>query len=410
MPYLDRLVQQQGHLEWRLSQHPNYQREMDARGPMHDLVIRVKKSYEFAAREFDRRELDRFSERMREYLSWPDPLKYLAEDIEKMFAAYEALGEYGYGESDRRHYEARIVGYVLLQKLTQGGQSLKSLREKLKLEEGHIDYIAEEETWGPSLEAIEQRMPKQRRDIFYNRAKKILGKWETRLKGHDSQWDSGPTKFSVDEGETIYLEEVHPYLAVLRGFVGNDCATDVSFGFPYSPFERTYYVRDARGNFLGYVCVSLVEFRGKRSLFFHTIAGPGITHPMADMIIRGFYAARETIGGHYMTMPEDHRIGENINFRPIEEMMRKAVKGVTPERVNWLDGDYRRIIMETGSSAFYDSPERNHSARLVETSTDNLEVTTTSRPYVFPEVERPEALARDYGCSQVVAEYRYRDW
>lgn len=387
MPYLDHMSYLQGELVRKLLAIPKYREETAKRGPMLDITIKATKEYELMAKVFDRSYLDRYQAEMAGMVK-----EVTAEKVQKRLSKYLAGAYPEYRErreaswfwagSDRnRAVETSIVAQVLMYGLTQKGTELNKLND-IRLEEGHIDYLLEEELWHAALEPTANRLDEKHRKIFFEQAEEVLQRWSAKLR--NEEYSSTPKVLTVKAGDVIRLQEVHPDLAVLRGFVGNDCSTDVSFGFPYSPYERTYYVTNEKNEFLGYVSLSLVDFRKERSFFFHTIAGPEINHAMNDMIIRGVYAAREQIGGKYMAMPENHRIEENINFSPIEQMMKKYAAPGRLEEVTWLDREYRWVIMDTGSRAFYDDPERNKLGRLIETDASDLEVTVQRKPFQSP--------------------------
>jgi hypothetical protein len=404
MTNLDRMVYHQSELIQKLSALPQYQEHIQQRGPMFDFVITAKKDYEFIAKEFDRFELDRIGEKIQyalESVPGKKIFKGLRDIIVKGFPLY-AQGRLDYYDSKR--YEEKIVAMVLLYGISNHGKKSDVLTKDIRLEEGHIDYLSEEKVSLPILKSLSRSFEGSERETFTAAAKGILERWDKRLKGDSA---SNQKTFYVQKGTVLHLIEVHPDLSVLRGFVGNDCSTDVSFGYPYSPFERNYYVTDADHNFLGYLALSIVEFRGKRTLFFHTIAGPNISHGAADMLVRAVFSARNTIGGEYMVLPEDRRIAENINFRPIEEVMRKSVRDVAAEPVVWLDKEYREIISRTGSSSFYDDPDRNRLGRFLDTTTDEIEVTFTSKPFVSP-LEGNPAFPADLNCRSLLKPYYER--
>lgn len=391
MTNLDRLAYEREKLAQRLWEMPQYQKDMALRGGMFDFTIRVTEDSSFRAKEFDPRELNALSLAMGELLeNQPKDQKdqifaYLTQVIVDNHRSDLDDFEYNwkrYNSERIQLFEKALIAYVMAYGLLDSGRGQDALEKPISLEEGHIDYLAEEKLWREALEKVANRLKKKNRAPFMIRAEKVLYRWERELKGSDRE--ERVKTVQLKTGDTLHVFEVHPDLAVLRGFVGNDCSTSVSFGFPYSPYERTYYVTDSEYRFLGYIALSLVEFQGERSIFFHTIAGPNITHAMADMLVRGFYQMRETIGGKTLLLPEDHRISENINFFPIDDIMKKYGRRAQAERVTWLDRDYRGIIGSMGSQMFYDDPNRNHSGRAINVDTADLTITTSTRPLESP--------------------------
>lgn len=383
MPYLDYTMTLRDQLVRRLSEMPQYEKHLSERGPMHNFVVRVSEDYELDAREFDRRNLDRLSVAMRRRLRESSPDQFLPKLERSIVRHFQSKGTiWSYWGWDDWGFQEKVVAYVMASGLTNQGTDLARLTSELELEEGDIDHLAEEARWRPALERVAGSLgPKGK--AFLEDAEEVLAKGYLHLKGTGTA-----NKTGVRRGDELHLLEVHPDLAILRGFVGNDCSTDVSFGYPYSPFERTFYVSDKNGLFLGYVALSIIEYKGKRAIFLHTIAGPEIKQGAADMILRAILKARTVIGGELVFLPEDHRIGENINFMAIDEMMRRYVRKVSPESIVWLDRDYRRVIMSSGSDSFYDDPDRNHSGRRLDVPVDNIEISIEELPFISPLAKR----------------------
>ncbi len=154
-------------------------------------------------------------------------------------------------------------------------------------------------------------------------------------------------------------------MAVLRGYVANDCATSSSFAFPYSPYERTFYIQNGKKEILGYASLSLVKVDGKAGLYLHTITGPKLLKSQADLCISMIERAKEKIGGTRVYLPEDHRIDENVNYQAAREAMKARVDQATPQLLSWSDSTLRRLIAKHGNTLFYDGTHKNKVGRLV---------------------------------------------
>jgi hypothetical protein len=194
---------------------------------------------------------------------------------------------------------------------------------------------------------------------------------------------TGGKAISLSLGDQLNVREVPPELAIFRGYVGNDCSTSFSPGFPFTPADRYYYVFDKDGRSLGYVGISLVTSENQKAVFVHTIQGPDLTAAHTEMILRAFAEiAKPVFDAELAVLGPDRSIRANVNFFPISETMMAAVAEQMPKTVTWWDMDYRQTIVKFDSIIEYDNPDHNNSGRKIEYSNRNaIRVDLTRRPF-----------------------------
>ena len=238
-------------------------------------------------------------------------------------------------------------------------------------EPGALDYLHDPHVFEPLLEKLEygqgaaQLVEEARTDILraLYRTNRVV---------------------QIKAGDSLMLREVHPNIAIFRGYVGNDCSTSFSPGFVFTPFERYFYVFDAQGKSLGYVGLSKVKMLNKKAIFLHTIQGPEFTAEQTELTMRAIVqAAPQIFDTDLVVLGPNESISSNVNFVPIRETMMAAVTDKSPIKVKWLDKNYRAIIAQWDSTIDYDSPAKNHSGRKLEFTQPNAtQVELATRPFV----------------------------
>ena len=383
-----KILKKQKKLLRHLQRMEGYKKDLQKRGGLKTLKVRVKSEYplpvsgyvdEKALLQQGQRwfELVEFVRASKESLSLKGALKLMALQLKALCSVEESEDM----ALEAEEFKEWVSLYVLVYALTEGGEFEKKLKLLRELEFGSIDYLAEEYMYTMALEQIGKLLPKPLREDFMALSHHALREKEHELKTISFVSSSDD---KVNAGEELTILEVHPDQGIFRGFVGNDCSTAYSFGFPYSPFERVYYVFDSDHKVLGYVSASVVEAEESPALFLHTIAGPEIDFVHADMILRAFLAAKSQLGVESVFLPEDYRIGENINFLPIDKIMREHVKGQKLVPLLWRDAHYRSEIVDCGSASHYDDPKRNAWGRRLEVSVESLDVQVKERPFLSP--------------------------
>ena len=102
---------------------------------------------------------------------------------------------------------------------------------------------------------------------------------------------------------SLILREVPPTLGIYRGVVGNDCSSANSMPFPYSPYERVWWIEDSKGVRFGYVSGNITLVDDKPTLYIRDVQVPGIGEPwVIDLVIKGLYLSRRYFGSDQMTL------------------------------------------------------------------------------------------------------------
>lgn len=180
---------------------------------------------------------------------------------------------------------------------------------------------------------------------------------------------SVPIEIDVVERELV-LREVPPYLAVHRGCLGNDCSTDRSWAFPYSPFERVWFV-EHNGVKIGYVTGNITMLADKPNLFIRDVAGIGFARGDNTLLLKGLYLLKESYGAAQMTIVKADWVGNN-KWRWQQDELRDFGRGREPfaevqsVTQHFQDSAVRAILsVQRNSSPSYDSIEIHKYCRSV---------------------------------------------
>jgi hypothetical protein len=233
--------------------------------------------------------------------------------------------------------------------------------ERLYSRANHAWFI--EEDLAPELKELVGNDPKLIK--FLRELKKNLAK---RFAVHD-----GIVRQAFVNRELV-LRELPPYLAIYRGCVGNDCSTTHSYAFPYSPFERNWWIEDTEGKHLGYVSGNITLVDGKPTLYIRDVTGPGLLNNDITMILNGFYLAKKNFGAAKMTLADASFSPQNhFPFQQVE------LVGYTDLDCKMVDQDFqdfwiRNILTSSiGITAQYDSVNTHIAARLIERTPGELD-------------------------------------
>ncbi len=174
----------------------------------------------------------------------------------------------------------------------------------------------------------------------------------------------------------LILREVPPTLAIYRGVVGNDCSTERSFAYPYSPYERVWWVEKSDGTRLGYVSGNITLVEDRPSLFIRDVQVPGLHGDDAaiDLILAGFYLARPYYGVNQMTVMNTNFTFQNNLSSHREKLVQ--LLGATSEPVQqkfqderWREGILKSMVRADG----YDGSKIHAQVRRVFYSPETLE-------------------------------------
>jgi hypothetical protein len=109
----------------------------------------------------------------------------------------------------------------------------------------------------------------------------------------------------------IEVEEVPPQVGIYRGIIGGDCSTNASWAYSYSPYERTFLVKDG-GVYVGYITGSYVTAENRPAFALKDMHGPRLRNDSIDQIVLGFYHLREHLGVDNILIPDNH-VGQSHN-------------------------------------------------------------------------------------------------
>ena len=101
----------------------------------------------------------------------------------------------------------------------------------------------------------------------------------------------------------LTLKEVPPRIGVLRGLVGKDCSSRLSFSYPNDPYERVFFIYNNKGEVLGYLSSTEVDSPLGKVLYLITLSGPTISTLMAESIIDALDSIKEHLGVNYIGLP-----------------------------------------------------------------------------------------------------------
>jgi hypothetical protein len=184
-------------------------------------------------------------------------------------------------------------------------------------------------------------------------------------------------KLFVDGEQTIRIErpvqqlvlrELPPYLAIYRGCVGSDCSTSASWAFPYSPYERNWWIEDLKGKHLGYVSGNITLYQGNPCLYIRDITGPGLKEGDIALILDGFYQARYHYGANNMTMTPLAFVTQNHFQLQQAELTRYPGVAANVHQTfqdAWIRDNY--LAMGQGGHA-YDGIDKHTHVRLVQST------------------------------------------
>jgi hypothetical protein len=167
--------------------------------------------------------------------------------------------------------------------------------------------------------------------------------------------------------KTLIVKEVPPYLGVFRGCTSGDCSTTHSWAYPFSPYERDYFVYE-EGNpdlELGYISGNFLKVNGIDTFMLRDMVGAKLSPAHIPIIIQGFAASLPFLGVNQMSIThEQFAIEENI-YEPLWREIQKDISFLKEVRNEFQDGWIReRYLNPVVTSTEYDSVNRHRSGRL----------------------------------------------
>lgn len=177
----------------------------------------------------------------------------------------------------------------------------------------------------------------------------------------------------------LFLQEVPPQLAYLRGLIAGDCATEYSAGYANSPFERVFFILDDKGETKGYLSTTKTTVAGKPNLYLHTLTGRRISAADASVVLTGVLQNLELFGVNQATVASETQIPKLINFVGPREEVNKvgSSEGSAVVTQTYLDQELRAVIDKASAIPDYDNAAANASARKPGTLPDHVKVKVT---------------------------------
>lgn len=288
------------------------------------------------------------------------------------------------------------VQYVLFATILKQNPDFKidDLAEKIEsLEVGALDYLVDEKHYMPILDYLSpssKKLKESRAEI-----KRQMQKAHSDI--IDDIYSNG-LKIELNVGDQITIREVHPNIAILRGYVGNDCSTSFSPGFVFTPYDRYFYAFDAENNVLGYVGISMVKIKKENAVFLHTIQGPDFNEASTQLVMRGLQQSLSAFNATRIVLAQDYNIGSNVNYEPIRRAMMNAVANTPTQDVQWLDKEFREYIAFWDSTMTYDDPDKNKLGRELNFDNSIVKVEIQQTPFKVEFNEPPTKDLKALHC------------
>ena len=196
--------------------------------------------------------------------------------------------------------------------------------------------------------------------------------------------------FQQQKNVNLILVEVPPNIGVLRGFVGGDCSTSVSFPYPNDPYERIFFIYSQDSDILGYLSTTEVDTPRGKMLYLNTISGARISTLMAESIIESLEILKEKLQVSFIGFPPDTKLSSLINYDQIKQAYNHKSKQHDTEEISYQKPHIRSHLerFEQHNSGFYDHRSSNQSAYIYTVESDSWlkirtsisTVTHTKRP------------------------------
>lgn len=164
--------------------------------------------------------------------------------------------------------------------------------------------------------------------------------------------------------DSIVLQEMPSNLAIFRGFIAGDCSTQRSYGYSYSPIERTFFVYDREGKLRGYLAGTMLEANGEPVFYLHDVTGKFLTQKQSRQAVHALYASLKNLGGRHLIIATSDVIAVNMHFEHHKQILLEYNSGKNFVDLHFPDAALRseisQILFEqTSLPAPYDDVERN---------------------------------------------------
>ncbi len=163
---------------------------------------------------------------------------------------------------------------------------------------------------------------------------------------------------------SIMIHELAPFPSIFRGSVGSDCATDSSWAFAFSPFERIFLIT-IDGEDVGYIGGTTVTVGKRPTFYLRDIVGPRLTSKHVDLIIGGFSKIQKELGVKQIVLATPENLEALNSVKRIIESIQGWYEPKDREvliQYDPVDVRVRKILLETVGLEMdqdYDMPENN---------------------------------------------------
>lgn len=188
------------------------------------------------------------------------------------------------------------------------------------------------------------------------------------------------TTFQQQKTVNLKLIEVPPNIGVLRGFVGGDCSTSLSFPYPNDPYERIFFIYSQDSDILGYLSTTEVDTPRGKMLYLNTISGARISTLMAESIIESLEILKEKLQVSFIGFPPDTKLSSLINYDQIKLAYSHKSKQNDAEEISYQKPHIRSHLerFEYHNGGFYDHRSTNQIAYIYTRESDSwLNISTS---------------------------------
>lgn len=241
--------------------------------------------------------------------------------------------------------------------------------------ERELDILLDTELFKKRVNVIENEI----KSISKTDIAKLRGSGESSIRRLVGDISESTIEVKSAAANTLYLQEVPPILAYLRGLIGGDCSSEYSPGYSNSPNERTFFIIDPKGEPKGYVSVTKTILNGKPNLYIHTISGKRLTAADATVVLTGIIQNLSRFGAKTATLPTASQLRSLVNYIEIRETFNEVSKtsGNKVVEQNYSDAKFREVIGKASAISKYDNPQANQQVILFEKLPGNVQVETS---------------------------------
>lgn len=232
--------------------------------------------------------------------------------------------------------------------------------------ENEIAALVQMSVFGPHPWILQESLPPTLRKMAQER--KVVRQLESLRARLEEAYINPNSRITVERPNLqLRLKEIPPYIAIWRGYVGRDCSTTSSWAFPYSPYERNWWIEDANGRQLGYVSGTITEYNNERVLYIRDIRFQRYLQRGNELVMKALYAARDLYGARHVTFVNEGIMG-SLNADPHQRTeMTNLVRAMPLINQNFPDTWIRNEVLAQHArvSNSYDNPANQSRSHLL---------------------------------------------